>query len=257
MEVNRELPNLADGLDDSVHLLTPGGRVLVLAYHSLEDRLVKQQLRRVGRHRAARPGTSRAACPCRQGPAPLRAAPHAPPAAAERGRARGEPARGQRAPARRGAALVMKSANASASARARARHRRSASSRVSATSRSSTRPRASASGAPRLGVRLAVASVVAAVLIVVGFHVMMAEGQLQLDRLEQATAKEQQRYEALRLKYAEQIAPEAIIDRAEDLGMIQATSTALPQLRPASRPRPRSPPARMRRRAASPGIGRR
>jgi 16S rRNA (cytosine1402-N4)-methyltransferase len=43
MEVNRELPNLADGLDDSVHLLAPGGRVLVLAYHSLEDRLVKQR----------------------------------------------------------------------------------------------------------------------------------------------------------------------------------------------------------------------
>jgi 16S rRNA (cytosine1402-N4)-methyltransferase len=43
MEVNRELPNLGDGLADSVHLLTPGGRVLVLAYHSLEDRLVKQQ----------------------------------------------------------------------------------------------------------------------------------------------------------------------------------------------------------------------
>jgi 16S rRNA (cytosine1402-N4)-methyltransferase len=43
MEVNRELPNLADGLDDAVHLLTPGGRVLVLAYHSLEDRIVKQR----------------------------------------------------------------------------------------------------------------------------------------------------------------------------------------------------------------------
>jgi hypothetical protein len=74
-------------------------------------------------------------------------------------------------------------------------------------------------------VRVAVASVVAAVLIVVTFHVMMAEGQLQLDRLEQSTAKEQQRYEALRLKYAERIAPEAIIDRAEDLGMVKARST--------------------------------
>jgi 16S rRNA (cytosine1402-N4)-methyltransferase len=41
MEVNRELPNLADGLDESVHLVGPGGRVLVLAYHPLEDRLVK------------------------------------------------------------------------------------------------------------------------------------------------------------------------------------------------------------------------
>lgn len=43
MEVNRELPNLADGLDDAVHLLSPGGRMLVLAYHSLEDRIVKRR----------------------------------------------------------------------------------------------------------------------------------------------------------------------------------------------------------------------
>jgi 16S rRNA (cytosine1402-N4)-methyltransferase len=46
MEVNRELPNLAEGLDESVHLLGPGGRVLVLAYHSLEDRIVKQTFAR-------------------------------------------------------------------------------------------------------------------------------------------------------------------------------------------------------------------
>ncbi len=45
MEVNRELPNLAEGLDESVHLLGPGGRILVLAYHSLEDRMVKQHMR--------------------------------------------------------------------------------------------------------------------------------------------------------------------------------------------------------------------
>jgi len=46
MEVNRELPNLAEGLDESVHLLAPGGRVLVLAYHSLEDRIVKERFAR-------------------------------------------------------------------------------------------------------------------------------------------------------------------------------------------------------------------
>jgi len=46
MEVNRELPNLASGLDESVHLLAPGGRILVLAYHSLEDRLVKERFAR-------------------------------------------------------------------------------------------------------------------------------------------------------------------------------------------------------------------
>ena len=43
MEVNRELPNLAEGLDESVHLLAPEGRMLVLAYHSLEDRMVKER----------------------------------------------------------------------------------------------------------------------------------------------------------------------------------------------------------------------
>jgi 16S rRNA (cytosine1402-N4)-methyltransferase len=43
MEVNRELPQLEAALDESVHLLTPGGRILVLSYHSLEDRLVKER----------------------------------------------------------------------------------------------------------------------------------------------------------------------------------------------------------------------
>jgi len=44
MEVNRELPNLDAGLDESVHLVGPGGRVLVLSYHSLEDRMVKERM---------------------------------------------------------------------------------------------------------------------------------------------------------------------------------------------------------------------
>ncbi|MBV8952126.1 MAG: 16S rRNA (cytosine(1402)-N(4))-methyltransferase RsmH [Actinobacteria bacterium] len=43
MEVNQEVPNLAAGLEESVHLLAPGGRALVLAYHSLEDRMVKER----------------------------------------------------------------------------------------------------------------------------------------------------------------------------------------------------------------------
>ena len=76
----------------------------------------------------------------------------------------------------------------------------------------------------RIGVRCAVVAVVAAVLIVVGFHVMMAEGQMQLDRLDQATAKEQQRYEALRLKYAKRTAPEAIVSRAQRMGLVPATT---------------------------------
>ena len=45
MEVNRELPSLAAGLDESVHLLKPEGRMVVLAYHSLEDRMVKERFK--------------------------------------------------------------------------------------------------------------------------------------------------------------------------------------------------------------------
>ena len=43
MEVNQELPDLAAGLDDAVTLVGPGGRIAVLAYHSLEDRMVKER----------------------------------------------------------------------------------------------------------------------------------------------------------------------------------------------------------------------
>jgi len=42
IEVNDELGVLARGLEASVRWLAPGGRVAVISYHSLEDRIVKQ-----------------------------------------------------------------------------------------------------------------------------------------------------------------------------------------------------------------------
>lgn len=54
--VNRELEALSDAIEALVRLLPRGGRIAILAFHSIEDRAVKQALRRL-----AQP------CRCRRG----------------------------------------------------------------------------------------------------------------------------------------------------------------------------------------------
>ena len=52
--INDEIANLATGLDTAIRLLRPGGRLVVISFHSLEDRLVKRTIRE-----AVRPGRVR------------------------------------------------------------------------------------------------------------------------------------------------------------------------------------------------------
>ncbi|MCY0881300.1 MAG: 16S rRNA (cytosine(1402)-N(4))-methyltransferase RsmH [Firmicutes bacterium] len=44
--VNDELGALQDGLEQSLHVVKPAGRVVAISFHSLEDRIVKQTFRR-------------------------------------------------------------------------------------------------------------------------------------------------------------------------------------------------------------------
>lgn len=45
--VNEELASLETGLESAVRMLKPGGRGVVISFHSLEDRIVKQMFRRL------------------------------------------------------------------------------------------------------------------------------------------------------------------------------------------------------------------
>ena len=47
--VNEELNSLEEGIAAGVKLLAPGGRMVVISFHSLEDRIVKERFRAYGR----------------------------------------------------------------------------------------------------------------------------------------------------------------------------------------------------------------
>ena len=46
IELNHELDVLKDSLDDMIDMLNPGGRICIITFHSLEDRIVKSSFRK-------------------------------------------------------------------------------------------------------------------------------------------------------------------------------------------------------------------
>jgi hypothetical protein len=59
-----------------------------------------------------------------------------------------------------------------------------------------------------------------ALLTVVAFHVVLAQSQVALDRLEQQTKSAERRYEDARFEHARLAAPSRIMERAGQIGLV-------------------------------------
>lgn len=68
IHINRELDELIDGLEAAERLLKPGGRLVVVTFHSLEDRIVKQFFK--ARSGAGGVGSRHAPLVAQESPAP-------------------------------------------------------------------------------------------------------------------------------------------------------------------------------------------
>jgi 16S rRNA (cytosine1402-N4)-methyltransferase len=66
IEVNKELEELRNGLSAAVGVLKVGGRICVIAYHSLEDRIVKNTFKDMSRDRVVRILTKKPIAPARE-----------------------------------------------------------------------------------------------------------------------------------------------------------------------------------------------
>jgi cell division protein FtsL len=61
---------------------------------------------------------------------------------------------------------------------------------------------------------------IVALFTVVGFHVVLAQSQLAIDRLEDRTAAAERRYDDARLEHAKLSAPQRIVQRANEMGLV-------------------------------------
>lgn len=59
---NQELANLEKGLEQAISVLRPGGRICVISFHSLEDRIVKRTFRTMERGCICPPKTPKCIC---------------------------------------------------------------------------------------------------------------------------------------------------------------------------------------------------
>jgi len=64
--VNRELEGLAEFVETAVDLLQPDGRFVAISFHSLEDRIIKQQLRKLSGHCQCPPRVPVCSCGARR-----------------------------------------------------------------------------------------------------------------------------------------------------------------------------------------------
>jgi hypothetical protein len=77
----------------------------------------------------------------------------------------------------------------------------------------------------RVGALLALVTVIALVTAVV-FHVVLAQNQMELDRLNVQITKEQRTYEQRRLTESLLASPQHVIQEAERIGLVQPAGAA-------------------------------
>ena len=80
-----------------------------------------------------------------------------------------------------------------------------------------------------------------AVFTVVAFHVMLAQGQVGLTRLQQQVANAERDYEQARYAHAQAASPERVVALATKLGLVPAGGPPLPVAVPQAAPPPTDP----------------